>query len=36
MEAKKEFTMEKVFQPSQVESRIYEQWETSGDRKSVV
>ena len=30
MENQKEFTMEKVFQPQQVESRIYEMWETSG------
>ena len=30
MEAKREFTMEKVFQPNQVESRIYEMWENSG------
>jgi len=30
MENQQEFTMEKVFQPQQVESRIYEMWETSG------
>ena len=42
METKQGFTMEKVFQPNQVESRIYEMWESSGafkpvkDRKSVV
>ena len=30
MEARKEFTMEKVFQPAQVEGRIYEMWERSG------
>ena len=30
MENKREFTMEKVFQPSQVEGRIYEMWENSG------
>ena len=27
---KQEFTMEKVFQPQQVESRIYDMWENSG------
>ena len=30
MENQKEFTMEKVFQPQQVEDRIYEMWENSG------
>ena len=30
MENKREFTMEKVFQPNQVEGRIYEMWEHSG------
>ena len=30
METKQEFTMEKVFQPNQVESRIYDMWEHSG------
>ena len=30
MQTQKEFTMEKVFQPSQVEGRIYEMWESSG------
>ena len=30
METKQEFTMEKVFQPNQVEGRIYEMWEHSG------
>ncbi len=29
MEKQQEFTMEKVFQPNQVESRIYEMWESS-------
>ena len=30
MENQQEFTMEKVFQPNQVEGRIYEMWENSG------
>ncbi len=30
MEAKHEFEMEKVFQPQQMEGRIYEMWENSG------
>ena len=30
MENQREFTMEKVFQPQQVEGRIYEMWENSG------
>ncbi len=30
METKQGFTMEKVFQPNQVESRIYDMWEHSG------
>ena len=30
MENQKEFMMEKVFQPQQVEDRIYEMWENSG------
>ena len=30
MEEKREFEMEKVFQPQQMEGRIYEMWESSG------
>ena len=30
MESQQEFNMEKVFQPQQVEGRIYEMWENSG------
>ncbi len=36
MEQQKEFTMEKVFSPTQVEKRIYDMWETSGAFKPVI
>ena len=36
MEKQQEFNMEKVFQPNQVESRIYDMWEHSGAFKPVV
>ena len=32
---KQEFTMEKVYQPQQIENRIYEKWESSGAFKPV-
>ena len=35
MKKQQEFNMEKVFQPNQVESRIYDKWEKSGAFKPV-